>query len=155
MVVRFYRETMKMGDALPDPDLETIARAMDTKADGTTLNDVSKANRILRGQTHYIELNPKRHTDFRTIKREIDAGRPAIVVIKAKRDARIGHSMVVKGIDSTGLRIVFDDPAQVEGDREMEVTEFLRLWNNTSQITIEVRVDRKPPQKELGDFEHG
>lgn len=155
MVVRFYRETMKMGDALPDPDLEAIKHAMDTKADGTTLNDVPRANRILKGKTHFIELTPMRRTDFRTIKNEIKAGRPVVVVIKSQRDVRIGHSMVVKGIDSTGLRIVFDDPALVEGDREMEVTEFLRLWSNTSQMIIEVRVDRKPPQAELGDFANG
>ncbi len=90
--------------------------------------------------------------DFRTIRKEVKAGRPVIVIIKSSRDVRIGHSMVVKGIDSTGLRIVFDDPALVEGDREMEVTEFLRLWNNTSQMAVRVSVDKKPPQKEIGDF---
>ena len=153
MVVRFYRESMKMGDAIPDPSLEAIKSAMDTKADGTTLNDVPKANRVLKGKTHFIELTPKRGVDFRAIRKEVKAGRPVIVIVKSSRDMRVlAHSMVVKGIDATGLRIVFDDPALVEGEREMEVTEFLRLWGNTSQMAVEVRVDRKPPQKELGDF---
>lgn len=153
MLLRFYRETMKMGNALPDRDIHDLRRAMGTEEDGTALGDVPKANRTLRGRSHTLELATKQHALLRSIKEEIGEGRPVIVVIKPKRGDRLGHSMVVKGLKPTGLRIVFDDPAQVEGEREMEQTEFLREWGNSGNVLILGRVDKKPPQQELEDFE--
>jgi ABC-type bacteriocin/lantibiotic exporter with double-glycine peptidase domain len=132
--------------------MEALKRAMKTKTDGTTLNDVPNANRLLKGRTHKLELAARQRVDFRRIKKTVEGGRPVIVVIKPQREARGGHAMVVKGIDPTGLKIVFDDPAQIDGDREMEITEFLRMWGNSGQMAIEASLDKKPDQSELGEF---
>jgi ABC-type bacteriocin/lantibiotic exporter with double-glycine peptidase domain len=152
MVVRYYKEKMGIGDGLPNPDLHDLKRVMDTDEDGTMLRNVPKADHLLKGRSHMLEFKAKQHADLRAIKKEIDAGRPVIVVIKPKRGMRLGHSMVVKGLDATHLKITFDDPASVEGHREMEQTEFLREWGNSGNVLIEARLDRKPPQKELEEF---
>jgi hypothetical protein len=150
MVVRFHVETM--GAEIPNPNINEIARAMGTDESGTSLNDVVKVNRILRGHSHYLQLVPRRNCEFRDIKKQVqEEGRPVIAWIKPRREDRIGHSVVVKEIDPSGLKLTVDDPAR--GEWVIEVTEFLRVWGNSHYVLIEATVDNKPPQSELGDFD--
>jgi hypothetical protein len=150
MVVRFHVETM--GAEIPNPPVSELASAMGTDASGTSLNDVVRANRTLRGRSHFLELKPRRNCEFRDIKKQVqEEGRPVIAWIKPHREDRIGHSVVVKEVDPSGLKLTIDDPAR--GEWVLEVTEFLRVWGNSHYVLIEATVDNKPPQSDLREFE--
>jgi len=139
---------------VPDLTLDQIRKAVDTRIDGTNLDNVSKINRkLVRGASHRVEFMTSEGNAFDVIKRELAEGRPVIAWIRQTSDERVlGHSVVITGLDEASLTITYDDP--MEGERTQNIPTFMREWDNNANVLVMVRVDRKPPQMELEDFQN-
>lgn len=140
-----------LGVKIPDLDLDEIRRVVRTQDDGTLPGDAPRINRRLVPASHKVELIHSMRNTFRDIEMELEAGRPVIACIMIESEDRaFRHAVVITNIDKNRLVVEYDDP--FFGRRECEVPSFLKEWEECESVLIKLRIDRKPPQKELRDF---
>ena len=136
---------------MPDPDMRTLKRVVHCEEDGTTLSNVVEANRILRGDTHDLVFGWREYASFADLQKELDEDRPVIAWIKPNRLTQICHSIVIKEISETDLKVKVNDPDSIE-TKEYETTMFMNAWDNSDRVLIHATVSEREAQREISDY---
>jgi uncharacterized protein YvpB len=137
---------------LPALDVSDIAKIVNTREDGTMLEDIKNINsneEILRAIPS-IEFETKMLSSFKEIETEINENRPVIAWIMASAEGReFEHSIVVTGIDRDRHRIHYNDPFL--GRREEDIGRFMTMWEKVDRTLIKVKIGKRE-QKLLDEW---
>jgi hypothetical protein len=147
MVIEFYAK--KYPD-LPNPDVEVVKRGISYEKEGTSLDDVTGINRMLRGTTHELVFEVVEYAKFPDIEAELAQGKPVIAWIKQNRWADLEHVIVVKGVNAVDLRIYVNDPDPEEPSEHM-ISGFMKAWETSDRTLIRADVRLRPEQRRLDE----
>ena len=147
MMIEFYAK--KYPD-LPNPDVEVVKKGISYQKDGTRLDGVLGINQHLKGTKHELIFDWIDFAKFPDIEEELAEGKPVIAWIKQNRHADIHHSIVVKGADTSLLRVSVNDP-EPEEPHEHKLTDFMRAWETGDRILIRAHVGLRPTQRKLDE----
>jgi hypothetical protein len=141
---------------VPDFDLETIGKIVETKVDGTypdkvlNLNGVKEVSSAIPSIEFEFEL--KSHT-LTEIEKEIEEKQPPIAWVELTDDHhRCTHAVVVTGFDKLNDKILFNDP--IFGERSEPLPNFLSRWENEDRVLVKVKIGKKK-QRMLEEFGKG
>lgn len=140
---KFLKET-KSDAVLPDFEVSDIAKIVNTKEDGTLLDDVKQINQnpaILRAIPS-IEFEAKVLCSFAEIEAEISDHRPVIAwLVISSNGTEFKHSVVVKKLDMNAHLIYYNDP--IFGARQENIGNFMSMWEKLDRILIKVKIGKK------------
>jgi len=140
---KFLKE-MKSEVVLPDFEVKDIAKIVNTREDGTLLDDVKNINQnesILRAIPS-IEFETKILCSFAEIETEINSNRPVIAWLSISiNGTEFKHSVVVAGLDKDNHIICYNDP--IFGKKRENIGKFMSMWEKLDRILIKVKIGKR------------
>jgi len=128
--------------------IDEIAKIVETKEDGTLIDDVEKMNsnkKILQAVPS-IEFKVKYSCKFSEIENEINAERPVIVYLYVREDHRgFVHSVVITGLDKENNLIFYNDP--IFGEVQEDIGTFISMWEEVDSLMIKVEKGKREQRK--------
>lgn len=139
----FLKET-SAGVLLPDLEVSDIAEIVNTREDGTLLEDVNNINsneEILKAIPS-IEFEAKMLCSFTEIETEVAENRPVIAWMVVSANGReFKHSVVVTGVDRGTHLIYYNDP--IFGAKEEDIGRFMIMWEKMDRTLIKVKIGKR------------
>jgi len=133
---------------VPNFTIDEIAKIINTREDGTLLEDIKKINEnksILKTDPS-LEFEGKYPNRFPDIEEEINANRPVIAWIFMSDNHRgFNHSVVVTGVDTDNGIVFYNDPAY--GETQMEIGRFISMWEKTDTVLITLKIGQREQRK--------
>lgn len=135
---------------MPNPDEEAVKKGVGYDKEGTPLEGVTAINKILRGNEHELVFEWSDFAKFPDIEKDLDNDLPVIAWIKQTKDSPIHHSMVIRGVNNTDLRVYVNDPDPDE-PKEHSLSDFMKAWDIGDRILIRAQVRTRPKQRRLDE----
>lgn len=138
-----YLNRMILTQPAPEIQEAAIARAMNTKVNGTQLRDVENINRLLTTTNPSLEFI----TEFQVhtlaeIRKELESGLPvAVWVVTSDSSNDFIHSVVIIGINDEGSTISYNDPTYGE-EKVISQSDFMDIWEKPGARMIKIRIGR-------------
>lgn len=129
----------------PDLDIDDIAKVIETRADGTLLENVRNLNTnltILQAiPSLEFDVELKMHS-LSEIEEEIDNNRPVIAWVELSEGTRrCAHAVVIVGLDRDKDLIYYNDP--MLGEKEEEIGAFMSRWESVDRLLIKVKIGKR------------
>jgi len=140
---KFLQET-KSDVILPELKVREIAGIVNTREDGTLLEDVKNINQnkaILKAIPS-IEFETCVLCKFSEIEDEINNHRPVIAWLAIPTNGTLfKHSVVVTCVDMENHLIYYNDP--IFGKKRENIGSFMSMWENLDKILIKVKIGKR------------
>jgi len=140
---KFLKET-KSEVVLPEFEVRDIAKIVNTREDGTLLDDINNLNRneVILKAIPSIEFETKVLCSFAEIEKEITSNRPVIAwLIVSKNGTHFKHSVVITGLDKENHIILYNDP--IFGKVQKDIGDFMLAWENLDRTLIKVKIGKR------------
>ena len=147
MILDFLNEFLKETSSdvvLPSFEVADIAKIVNTREDGTLLDDVKNLNQnkdILRAIPS-IEIETKMLCNLNEIETEVSENRPVIAWLVVSTNGRkFKHSVVVTGLDIENHLIFYNDP--FFGKQQANIGSFVSMWEKMDRTLIKVKIGKR------------
>jgi len=129
----------------PDLDINDIGKIIETRADGTLLENVRKLNvnlGVLRAiPSLEFDVGLKMYS-LSEIEEEIKANRPVIALVELTDGVhRCTHAIVITDLDTDKHLIYYNDP--VFGEMQEEIGAFMSRWESADSLLIKVKIGKR------------
>jgi len=129
----------------PNLDIDDIAKIIETRADGTLLENVRNLNTnltVLRAiPSLEFDVDLKMHS-LSEIEEEINNNRPVIAWVELSEGIhRCAHAIVITGLDRDEALIYYNDP--MFGQKQEEIGAFMSRWERADRLLIKVKIGKR------------
>ena len=129
----------------PDLDINEIAEIIETKQDGTLLENVKNLNTnstVLRAiPSLEFDVDLKMHS-LSEIEEEIKNNRPVIAWVELSEGIhRCAHAIVITDLDRDKDLICYNDP--MFGEIQEEIGSFMARWERLDRLLIKVKIGKR------------
>jgi hypothetical protein len=147
MVIEYLRE--KYGENnVPRLSIKTIARAIDTKEEGTAPKDIEKINKFFKAKLS-VQFKTQFMAHFPDIRKELEEERPVIVWLNCVTPPDVvWHAVVVCDFDPETDHVSINDPWD-GSEKSEEVGTFIKKWGTEARL-VKVLIS-KEQQRYLDD----
>jgi len=129
----------------PNLDIDDIAEIIETKIDGTLLENVRNLNTdltVLRAiPSLEFDVDLRMHS-LSEIEDEINNNRPVIAWVEMSEGIhRCAHAIVITGLDKDKDLIYYNDP--MFGEVQEEIGAFMSRWERVDRLLIKVKIGKR------------
>ena len=129
----------------PNLDIDDIAEIIETRTDGTLLENVRNLNTdlaVLRAiPSLEFDVDLRMHS-LSEIEEETNNNRPVIVWVELSEGVRrCAHAVVVTGLDRDKNLIYYNDP--MFGEMQEEIGAFMSRWERIDRLLIKIKIGKR------------
>jgi hypothetical protein len=130
----------------PNMDVDDIAEIIETRKDGTLIEDIRNLNKnkkviqVIPSLEFDVNLNPHSLSE---IEDEIKNHRPLIAWVElSDGNRKFSHAVVIIGFEKDDKHLIFyNDP--IFGEQQEEIGTFMARWERADRLLVKVKIGKR------------